>query len=214
MFDLGAARSAVLALAAVAVVGCERGWTEITPPYPEFEVREVVGDGNLMEQMQAGAKTPAGASACEGVEFFSGMGRLEPGPISYAKSRDTLKRCAALIQIPEDIEAVFESVSVGSERHRLRFVAKRPVIAGSDLRRARLVKSGDRASLDLEITPDASRRFLEFTRTHLGGYAAIMVNGHVATAPRITAAVETSVLHILVFDPAAGEAELKRLLRK
>jgi hypothetical protein len=202
----------------LALADCDRGWTEIRAPYPAFEIREVVDKGDAMDRLKAASASPAGSAACIGVDFRPApepptnqyLGDL---PYATAKKRAPLLRCAALVK-DDDVEIVIGSLATmdGTESYQTYVVASRPVIAGSDVRRARISGSGDHLFLQLELASDAARRLTEFTRAHVKGRMALITNGNVDSTPRILSAIDDRLISIAVVDPTGGSATLRRFL--
>jgi protein-export membrane protein SecD/preprotein translocase SecF subunit len=85
---------------------------------------------------------------------------------------------------------VSTNTRVAQERDSWWLLASSPVVTGRDLRDAQ-ARRGELGRWDtgFSLSPDAARRFEEFTRTHINKRLAIVLDNVVVSAPRIESAI-------------------------
>lgn len=195
----------------VLTLGCEAKWTDVRAPYSRFEIREVVDLAQpFASYVRAGSDRPVAEGACEGVEFQTEQVPPRSGRnvvYAWAATRSVVEKCASSVSTPA-AEVATEKAASGFRTYNLGPVR---VLSGADVVRGRLEGKDDMLLLQLEITPVATRRMFEFTKSRIGQRMAIVIDGHVESAPLIMGPINSSRLSLSVTDRTAGLALLRRL---
>jgi preprotein translocase subunit SecD len=84
-------------------------------------------------------------------------------------------------------------------------VAHTPLVATGDITGATASQTGDQWVLNFTVTDDAAKRVHQFTRQHVGGNLALVVDGKVHGTPRIASAIIGNKYQIEGFNRADAE---------
>jgi len=192
------------------------GWTRVTKPYAGFELRGVEEERDPFASYSIDPESGAAATrACPDVEIRKERVGV-PGSghdISYAFSEDetALRACAQGAQLPDGQIVLGRSESAGKEGFRTYDLSRAPFATGADIARARVAHEHGEFSLDLALTAPGRARLSEFSASHLNQRMAIVLDGNVTAAPRITSPLTGETLRLFVPDKASGDALLHKL---
>jgi preprotein translocase subunit SecD len=84
-------------------------------------------------------------------------------------------------------------------------MSRTPLVATGDITDATASLTGDQWVLNFTVTDDAAKRVHDFTKEHVGGNLALVVDGKVHGTPRIAAAVIGNRYHIDGLDRSDAE---------
>jgi preprotein translocase subunit SecD len=84
-------------------------------------------------------------------------------------------------------------------------MSRTPLVATGDITGATASQTEDQWGINFTVTDDAAKRVHEFTKEHVGGSLALVVDGKVHGTPRIAAAIIGNGYRIDGFDRADAE---------
>ena len=111
-------------------------------------------------------------------------------------SPDEQRPAVAVRMLPASTESQAGGVEMTDPEGRAFHVGADPVVTERDIVSARVERDRfGRYTVVVKLSEDGARRLHAFTRNHLGGYLAILVDGELTSAPKIHSAVsQTAVI--------------------
>jgi preprotein translocase subunit SecD len=95
-------------------------------------------------------------------------------------------------KVPEDMEVVSGSGSVGDTGSEFYMVRKVPAVTGMDLRNAKpSIDENNRPAVSFTLTNEGSRKFGKVSGDNIGKYLAIILDNRVVSAPRLEGKITT-----------------------
>lgn len=101
-------------------------------------------------------------------------------------------------------------LSAGRQVHRQGYLERRPIISDADLVAVRPSVYQDRVLLDMQLSPEGSRRLMRVTRENMGQRIALLVGSRVRLAPVIRSTVGSRLQAVVELS----DTEVERILRR